>query len=79
MQRIALEQFKKYSVENLFVHGIGHRLGLDVHDCPRVAGQPLRPGDVITIEPGIYDSQRGIGIRIEDDYLVTENGLCKLS
>ena len=74
-----------------FPHNIGHHIGLDVHDCdglsPEERGRSevykLKPGMVVTIEPGIYiqpdnknvDAKwRGIGIRIEDDVLVTENG-----
>lgn len=56
-----------------FTHGIGHYLGLDVHDVGDYA-TPLQPGDVITIEPGIYIPQEGIGIRIEDDYWIVEDG-----
>jgi Xaa-Pro aminopeptidase len=61
-----------------FGHYLAHFIGLDVHDV----GNPdteLEPGMVITIEPGIYLSEEGIGIRIEDDYLVTETGLELLS
>ncbi|CAK9315044.1 unnamed protein product [Citrullus colocynthis] len=62
---------------------IGHYLGMDVHDCTRVGyGRTLKPGVVITIEPGVYipsvfrSSERfaGIGIRIEDEVLITESG-----
>jgi Xaa-Pro aminopeptidase len=66
------------TMERFFAHGLGHWLGMDVHD---VSGnsQVLVPGSVFTIEPGIYIPSEGIGIRIEDDYLVTESGLEKLS
>ncbi|MDQ3907857.1 MAG: Xaa-Pro aminopeptidase, partial [Acidobacteriota bacterium] len=70
-----------------FMHGVGHFLGLDVHDAGRYklngASRPLQPGTVITVEPGIYvapdadgvpDKYRGIGVRIEDDVLVTPDG-----
>lgn len=69
-----------------FMHGLGHWLGLDVHDMGdyKVNGKPrpLEPGMVITVEPGIYipsdadcpEAYRGIGIRIEDDILITEQG-----
>ena len=60
-----------------FVHGLGHQVGLQVHD-PNVDG-PLEAGMVITIEPGIYIDEEGIGIRIEDVVLVTENGAKVLS
>jgi Xaa-Pro aminopeptidase len=61
-----------YRLEKLFVHSTGHGLGLEVHEDPRVArGQKrrLEPGNVITIEPGVYAEGIG-GIRIEDDVAV---------
>jgi Xaa-Pro aminopeptidase len=70
-----------------FMHGIGHFLGLDVHDAGRYQldgkARELAPGVVVTVEPGIYvaedsenvpDKYRGIGVRIEDDVLVTADG-----
>jgi len=59
-----------------FVHGLGHYVGLDVHD-PGDFATPLKPGTVITIEPGIYIPEENIGIRIEDIVLVTADG-CKV-
>lgn len=56
-----------------FIHGIGHHLGIETHDAGDVH-QPLREGAVITIEPGIYLPDEEIGIRIEDDVLVTADG-----
>lgn len=61
-----------------FVHGIGHYLGLDVHDVGDYT-QPLQPGDVFTIEPGIYIAKEAIGIRIEDNYWVVEDEVICLS
>jgi Xaa-Pro aminopeptidase len=61
-----------YRLDKLFVHSTGHGLGLEVHEDPRVArGQKMRlePGNVITIEPGVYAAGIG-GIRIEDDIAV---------
>ena len=61
-----------------FLHGIGHFLGLDVHDVGDHS-KPLQEGDVITIEPGIYIAAENIGVRIEDDYWVVADGVVCLS
>ena len=75
------------------VHGTSHHLGMDVHDCAQARREMyqdgiLQPGMVFTIEPGLYFHAndlsvpaefRGIGVRIEDDVLVTENGVENLS
>jgi Xaa-Pro aminopeptidase len=61
-----------------FVHGLGHHVGLDVHDLSD-NNAPLQPGMVITIEPGIYIPEENIGVRIEDIVVVTENGARNLS
>ena len=61
-----------------FVHGVGHWLGMDVHDVGEYA-VPLEPGMVLTVEPGIYLIDEEIGVRIEDDVLVTESGYELLS
>lgn len=76
-----------------YMHGTGHWLGIDVHDVGSYArdgepGRALEPGMVFTVEPGLYfhgdeegcpDRFRGIGVRIEDDVLVTETGVDVLS
>jgi Xaa-Pro aminopeptidase len=56
-----------------FIHGLSHHIGLNVHD-PGGACQPLQPGMVITDEPGIYIPEENLGVRIEDDVLITESG-----
>lgn len=65
-------------VEDYYWHGVSHMLGLDTHDVS-LAGYKLRPGNVFTIEPGLYLEEEGIGIRIEDNVLVTEDGCRNLS
>jgi Xaa-Pro aminopeptidase len=61
-----------------YIHGVSHHLGLDVHD-PGKTDRPLEPGMVITIEPGIYIPEEKLGVRIEDDVLVTDTGYKILS
>jgi len=61
-----------------FIHGLGHNIGLDVHD-PGDSCKPLMPGQVVTMEPGIYIPEESLGIRIEDDVLITETGYELLS
>ena len=65
-------------IANYYYHTIGHFLGLDVHDVGYY-DQKLEPGMVLTIEPGLYINEEKIGIRIEDDILVTEDGCINLS
>lgn len=61
------------SCNRYFIHGLSHWLGMDVHDVGSY-GSELVPGMVLTIEPGIYLPDEALGVRIEDDVLVTENG-----
>jgi len=61
-----------------FIHGLGHNIGLNVHDPGDYCG-PLQPGMVVTVEPGIYIPEENLGVRIEDDVLVTESGYQLLS
>ncbi|MFT6865302.1 MAG: Xaa-Pro aminopeptidase [Cyclobacteriaceae bacterium] len=60
--------YKRY-----FMHGTSHHLGLDVHDVGSVYTK-FKPGMVFTVEPGIYIKEEGIGIRLEDNIVITENG-----
>jgi Xaa-Pro aminopeptidase len=80
--------YKRYTL-----HNVSHMLGLDVHDCAQARQESyklgkLKPGMVLTVEPGLYfqtndltvpEKYRGIGVRIEDDVLVTEDGMKNLS
>jgi Xaa-Pro aminopeptidase len=61
-----------------FIHGLGHNIGLNVHDVGNVC-KPFVPGMVVTIEPGIYIPEENLGVRIEDDILITESGYELLS
>src|SRR5712692_8431229 len=61
-----------------FIHGLGHHIGLNVHD-PGEYCASFQPGMVITIEPGIYIPEENLGVRIEDDVLITESGQKLLS
>jgi len=82
----AEERIKDLAYKKFFMHGTSHWLGLDVHDVGAYTregkARPLSPGMVITVEPGLYIAKdaeapaeyRGIGVRIEDDVLITETG-----
>jgi len=65
-------------VEKYYYHGIGHPLGLDVHDLRR-RDKVMQENNVYTVEPGLYIKEEGIGIRIEDDIWVTKKGNINLS
>jgi Xaa-Pro aminopeptidase len=86
LNRVARDYMREHSgglcgsstCERYFVHGLSHWLGMDVHDVGSYATR-LAPGMVFTVEPGIYLKDEGLGIRIEDDLLVTATGVEVLS
>jgi len=69
---------EKTEIDKYYYHGVSHYLGLDVHDVGTYT-ETLSPGAIITVEPGIYIEEEAIGIRIEDNILVTKNGYENLS
>lgn len=73
LQRKAEEIIRAAGYRDYFIHGLGHFVGLDVHDSG-LYKKPLAAGMVITVEPGIYIPEKSLGVRIEDQLLVTSNG-----
>lgn len=68
-------------LDKYFTHSLGHGIGLEVHEIPRLSSKSadvLEEGDVVTVEPGIYIEGYG-GMRVEDDYLVTDSGAQRLT
>ncbi|MDQ7013182.1 MAG: Xaa-Pro peptidase family protein [Planctomycetota bacterium] len=77
VDRAARKVIEKAGYGDAFMHGIGHQLGMDVHDAE--PDGKLKAGMIVTIEPGIYLPEEKIGVRIEDDILVTDKGRKNLS
>ncbi len=72
---------EKYGYAKYFIHSLGHGLGIDVHEPPRLSQSDetvLRPGMIITIEPGVYIPGK-FGVRIEDTVLITERGATRIT
>lgn len=77
-EEIASQDPKNPVYKKYFMHGTAHHLGLDVHDVG-LYSRPFEKGMVLTCEPGIYIREEGIGCRLENDYLLTEDGNINLS
>ena len=85
LQKIAMDYIDSHgkdmegrSLGRYYIHGLSHHVGLDVHDSSGLP-RPLEPGMVITIEPGIYIPEENLGVRIEDDVLITPTGYKQLT
>ena len=78
MHNAAMGYIRSKGYEKYFIHGTGHHIGLEVHDVGETS-RPFEPNMVITVEPGIYIPEEQLGIRIEDDVLVTGTGYRVLS
>ncbi len=77
VDKASRDVIEKAGYGHTFIHGIGHQLGIDVHDV--TPDGTLKPGMVVTIEPGIYLPEKKFGVRIEDDILITANGSVNLT
>lgn len=73
LQHVAEESMKRLGYLDKFIHGLGHFVGLEVHDAGDYSA-PLPVGAIFTVEPGIYWPEHGFGVRIEDEVLITEGG-----
>jgi Xaa-Pro aminopeptidase len=80
LQKIAMDYIDSHgkdkegrSLGRYYIHGLSHHVGLDVHD-PSGPSRPLEAGMVVTMEPGIYIPEENLGVRIEDDVLITPTG-----
>ena len=76
MHELAEQILSDHGFANRMGHGLGHGVGIDIHELPVLSPRnprPLQPGNVVTVEPGIY-IEGSFGMRLEDFGVVTENG-----
>jgi Xaa-Pro aminopeptidase len=78
VHQAAMSHIRSKGYEKYFIHGTSHHIGLAVHDAGEMK-RPLEPNMVITVEPGIYIPEEQLGIRIEDDIVVTSTGYRMMS
>lgn len=81
IDKLARNHFRKYKLDKFFVHSLGHGVGLEIHEAPRLSAKStdiLKQGMIVTVEPGIYWPKK-FGIRVEDMVLVTKKGAQALS
>ncbi|MEM3712938.1 MAG: Xaa-Pro peptidase family protein [Thermoproteota archaeon] len=81
LDKRACEILEEYGFNKYFAHGLGHGVGIDIHEPPSItpsSTEELKAGNVVTIEPGVYVPGVG-GARIEDTYLITDSGPVRLT